>query len=231
MIDTQGQNITRQEVGIVTDGVTLRGDLSIPEGAQGIVVFAHGSGSGRFSPRNRFVAQGLQNVRLATLLLDLLTNEEERMDERTRQYRFDIDLLARRVVGATDWLLGQLKTRGLRIGYFGSSTGAAAALIASAQRPDVVSAVVSRGGRPDLAIPILGRIKAPTLLIVGGNDNMVIRLNRQALMHLRTEKRMVIIPGASHLFEEPGTLEKVVELARRWLQRYLVSARRYHKAV
>jgi len=231
MSKTPSPGLKEDTVKITAGGVTLEGQLSIPESARGIVVFAHGSGSGRFSPRNRFVAQGLQDGGLATLLLDLLTSEEERIDERTRQYRFDIDLLARRVVGTTDWLLGQSETRNLRIGYFGSSTGAAAALIAAAERPDVVSAVVSRGGRPDLAMPVLDTVKAPTLLIVGGNDTVVIELNNDALAQLRSEKKIEIIPGATHLFGEPGALEKVVALARQWFQKNLTTAEEYKKAV
>jgi len=216
---------------IVADGVTLEGHLSIPDGARGLVVFVHGSGSSRFSPRNRYVALGLKEGGLATLLLDLLTAEEERIDERTRQFRFDIDLLARRVVGVTDWLLGQSETRNLCIGYFGSSTGAAAALIAAAERSNVVSAVVSRGGRPDLAMPVLGRVRAPTLFIVGSNDTAVIALNNEALAQLFSEKKMEIVHGASHLFGEPGALEKVVVLAREWFQCYLASEEEYQKAV
>ena len=231
MMKTPKPDSKEHEVDIVTEGVTLQGRLSIPEGARGIVVFAHGSGSGRFSPRNRFVARGLNEGGLATLLLDLLTSEEERLDEQTRQYRFDIDLLAGRVVGATDWLLGQSETRNLCIGYFGSSTGAAAALIAAAERPDVVSAVVSRGGRPDLAMPVLGKVRAPTLLIVGSDDTTVVALNNDALAQLFAEKKMEIVHGASHLFGEPGALEKVVALAREWFQCYLATAQEYEKAV
>ncbi len=220
-----------KEVRIAADSATLEGQLSIPEEAQGIVVFAHGSGSGRFSPRNQFVAQGLLQGGLATLLLDLLTLEEERADARTAQYRFDTGLLAKRVVGTTDWLLRQSETRDLRIGYFGSSTGAAAALIAAAERPDFVSAVVSRGGRPDLAMNFLARVKAPTLLIVGGKDTPVITFNKDALTRIRAEKKLEIVPDASHLFEEPGALEKVVRLARNWFQQHLVSAGGYREVV
>lgn len=220
-----------KEIRIVADSAILEGQLSIPEEAQGIVVFAHGSGSGRFSPRNRFVAQGLLQGGLATLLLDLLTLEEERADARTAQYRFDTGLLAKRVVGTTDWLLRQSETRDLRIGYFGSSTGAAAALIAAAERPDFVSAVVSRGGRPDLAMNFLARVKAPTLLIVGGKDTPVITFNKDALTRIRAEKKLEIVPDASHLFEEPGALEKVVRLARNWFQQHLVSTGGYREVV
>jgi len=209
---------------VSTDSITLEGNLVIPEGSRGIVLFAHGSGSSRFSPRNQFVARGLHEGRIATLLIDLLTAEEERIDLRTRQLRFDIDLLARRVVGATDWLTRQPETRDLRIGTFGSSTGAAAALIAAAERPEAVAAVVSRGGRPDLAMSVLDAVRAPTLLIVGGDDVPVIEMNREALAKLRVEKKLEIIPGATHLFEEPGALEEVVRLARNWFQKHLAPA-------
>ena len=202
--------------------VTLEGNLSLPEEARGIVLFAHGSGSSRHSPRNRYVAQVLNEAKLATLLVDLLTPDEEAVDLRTAHLRFDIGLLAGRLVGATDWLTQYPDTRDLRIGYFGASTGAAAALVAAAQRPDAVGAVVSRGGRPDLAGPALTRVRAPTLLIVGGNDFEVIELNRRALALLRCEKRLEIVPGATHLFEEPGALEEVARLAREWFERYLM---------
>lgn len=212
-------------VRVAAGQVTLEGNLAIPEGAQGIVLFAHGSGSSRFSPRNRYVAGVLRQGGLATLLIDLLTEEEEAVDIRTRHLRFDIGLLAQRLIGATDWLMQQPESRRLRIGYFGSSTGAAAALVAAAERPDAVGAVVSRGGRPDLAGPALPRVQAPTLLIVGGNDVPVIGLNRDALAQLRLdEKELTIVPGATHLFEEPGALEEVARLARRWFQRYLTSS-------
>ena len=210
-----------RSVHVTTDSGTLEGILAIPEDAEGIVLFAHGSGSGRFSPRNQFVARGLHEGGLATLLIDLLTAEEEKIDSRTKHLRFDTDLLATRMVGATDWLLREPDTRSLRIGYFGSSTGAAAALVAAAQRPDAVGAVVSRGGRPDLAIPILDVVKAPTLLIVGGDDVPVIALNREAMEGMRVEKKLEIIPGATHLFEEPGTLEEVVRLAQAWFRQHL----------
>jgi dienelactone hydrolase len=201
--------------------VTLSGDLCIPSSATGIVLFAHGSGSSRFSPRNRYVAQVLQTSGLATLLFDLLTTSEEELDIRTRQLRFDVDLLARRLSAATDWVRQVAETRQLRIGYFGASTGAAAALIAAAQRPAIVDAVVSRGGRPDLAMPALAQVKAPTLLIVGGHDQAVVRMNEQALAHLRTKAKLEIIPGAGHLFEEPGTLEVAANLACDWFLRFL----------
>jgi len=202
--------------------VTLDGNLSLPAGAGGIVLFAHGSGSSRHSPRNRYVARLLNEAKLATLLIDLLTQQEEAIDMRTAQLRFDIELLAERLVAATDWLTQQPETRHLRLGYFGASTGAGAALVAAAERPDVVGAVVSRGGRPDLAGPALERVKAPTLLIVGGNDSPVIELNWTALAQLRCEKQLVIIPGATHLFEEPGALDEVARLAREWFKRHLM---------
>jgi dienelactone hydrolase len=186
-----------------------------------VVVFAHGSGSSRFSSRNRFVASVLEQAGLATLLMDLLTRDEEVVDQLTAHLRFDIELLAERLVAATDWLTGQVDTSQLPIGYFGASTGAAAALVAAAERPEVVKAIVSRGGRPDLAGPALSRVRAPTLLIVGSRDELVIELNRAALKELRSEKRLEIVPGATHLFEEPGTLEEVGRLARDWFVRYL----------
>jgi dienelactone hydrolase len=187
------------------------------------VLFAHGSGSSRHSPRNRYVAWLLNEVGLATLLVDLLTSEEEAIDLTTAHLRFDIGLLAGRLIGVTDWLTEHPDTRHLRIGYFGASTGAAAALMAAAERADVVGAVVSRGGRPDLAGPALTRVKAPTLLIVGGNDFPVIDLNRAALAQLHCEKQLVIVPGATHLFEEPGALDQVAQLAREWFKRYLLT--------
>jgi putative phosphoribosyl transferase len=201
--------------------VLLEGNLTLPEGARGIVLFAHGSGSSRFSPRNCYVAQQLNREKLATLLVDLLSPEEEAVDLRTARLRFNIGLLAERLVGVTDWLVRQPDTRPLRIGYFGASTGAAAALVAAAERPQIVRAIVSRGGRPDLAGPALARVEAPTLLIVGGDDTPVIELNRAALAQLRCEKRLVIVPGATHLFEEPGALEEVARLARQWSERHL----------
>lgn len=202
-------------------GVVLEGNLTVADGASGIVVFAHGSGSSRHSPRNRAVAAALREGGLGTLLLDLLTAPEEAVDERTGHLRFDIDLLANRLVGATDWLGEQDGTRDLSIGYFGASTGAGAALLAAAQRPDAVRAVVSRGGRPDLAGPALGRVRAPTLLIVGSNDPVVLELNREAFERLRCEKRLEIVPGATHLFEEPGTLDLAAALAREWFRAHL----------
>ena len=199
----------------------LQGDLIVPEGATGVVLFAHGSGSSRFSSRNRFVAEQLRTGNLGTLLIDLLTREEEAVDMRTAHLRFDIDLLAGRLVDAVAWLSEQDATRDLRVGMFGASTGGGAALVAAARVPDRVAAVVSRGGRPDLAGPALPKVKAPTLLIVGGDDVPVIGMNREAYDRLTCERRMEIVPGASHLFEEPGTLERVAELARDWFTRYL----------
>jgi len=212
---------TETAVAVPVDGLDLEGTLSVPREATGVVLFAHGSGSSRHSPRNRFVAAELQQAGLGTLLIDLLSAEEERVDARTGELRFDIGLLARRVVAATDWLAKQAAATGLPIGCFGASTGAAAALVAAAERPDVVAAVVSRGGRPDLAGDALGRVRAPTLLIVGGNDEVVLDLNRQAQATLRAETKLEIVPGATHLFPEPGKLERVAELARDWFTRHL----------
>ena len=214
--------ITRESlVRVNTDGVTLEGNLYVDAHAQGVVLFAHGSGSSRHSPRNRFVAQVLQRAGLGTLLMDLLTREEEAIDLQTRQLRFDIELLARRLVGAVDWLASDAATRELRVGCFGSSTGAAAALIAAAERPEKVGAVVSRGGRPDLAGDALPRVQAPTLMIVGGNDSVVLQLNRDALAQMGAVKKLEIVPGATHLFEEPGALERVAELAAGWFRQNL----------
>jgi putative phosphoribosyl transferase len=210
-------------VSVGAANVQVQGDLRIPSAAEGIVVFAHGSGSGRHSPRNQFVADVLVSTGLATLLIDLLTEEEEIIDQQTGELRFDIPLLAERLGGVTDWLAGDPSTAGLSIGYFGASTGAAAALIAAAERPQLVRAIVSRGGRPDLAGPVLRRVGQPTLLIVGGEDDVVIHLNRQALQELGGIKQLVIIPGATHLFEEPGALEHVAALASEWFRRYLAA--------
>jgi dienelactone hydrolase len=208
-------------VAIPADGVLLEGDLTVPPHAPGIVVFAHGTGSGRFSPRNRAVAKVLVDAGLATLLMDLLTAEEETADLRTGHLRFDVALLGRRVVSTIDWLAEKAAVGQLPVGCFGASTGAAAALIAAAERPERVGAVVSRGGRPDLAGEALLRVTAPTLLIVGGNDPEVLRLNRQALGLLAGEARLEVVPGATHLFEEPGALERVAVLAREWFRRHL----------
>jgi dienelactone hydrolase len=213
-------------ISIAVGKTILNGDLVIPPQARGVVLFAHGSGSSRHSPRNQFVARELQSSGLATLLIDLLTPEEEAIDLRTRHLRFDIGLLADRLTGAVEWLTARPATRELRIGLFGASTGAAAALVAAATRPEAVGAVVSRGGRPDLAGKhVLHTVRAPTLLIVGGIDPDVIDLNRTAFDELRTAKDLTIVPGASHLFEEPGTLEEVAKLARAWFLRHLGTER------
>ncbi|MFW6158850.1 MAG: dienelactone hydrolase family protein [Planctomycetota bacterium] len=212
------RNVVRIEI----DSARLEGSLVIPDGARGLVLFAHGSGSSRHSPRNRFVAGQLQKKGLGTLLFDLLTTEEDRIDRVTRELRFDIGLLGRRLVGATDWFLKRPESEGRTIGYFGASTGAAAALVAAAERPDVVEAVVSRGGRPDLAPDAIPRVTAPTLLIVGGRDLTVLQLNRQTLDRLTAEqKRLEVVPDATHLFEEPGALEKVADLAGDWFAQSL----------
>ena len=208
-------------VSIEAGGITLEGNLSVPEGATGVVLFAHGSGSSRHSRRNRYVARVLNEAGLATLLMDLLTAEEERIDAVTGHLRFDIGFLAGRLVSATGWLMAQPATRELPIGYFGASTGGGAALVAAAQKPDDVGAVVSRGGRPDLAGAALAHVQAPTLLLVGGNDYPVIPLNQSAFAQLRCLKKLVIVPGATHLFEEPGTMEEVARLARDWFLEYL----------
>jgi dienelactone hydrolase len=203
----------------------IDGDLTIPSRAQGLVVFAHGSGSSRFSRRNREVAQTLEDGGFATLLLDLLTREEDAIDLRTREYRFDIDRLAHRVVAAIDWAGGESDIAELPIACFGASTGAAAALIAAAERPNGVRAVISRGGRPDFAGDALPRVQAPTLLIVGGADDVVIELNRAAMQRMRVHVELEIIPGATHLFEEPAALEQVSRLAAAWCRRYLSRVR------
>ena len=216
------QSVEERLVRVKAGSATIEGNLNLPEGARAVVLFAHGSGSSRFSSRNRYVARMLNEAKLATLLIDLLTPEEEAIDQRTAHLRFDIRLLAGRLVSATDWLTQNVDTRHLSIGYFGASTGAAAALVAAAERPKVVHAVVSRGGRPDLAGAALPRVRAPTLLIVGGDDVQVIELNRAALALLRCEKQLVIIPGASHLFEEPGALDEVARLAREWFRQHLI---------
>jgi putative phosphoribosyl transferase len=209
------------EVQIHAGRAVLPGNLNIPEDASALVLFAHGSGSSRHSPRNQFVARTLNEAGLATLLFDLLTPEEEAIDMQTREHRFNIHLLAERLVHATKWAKQQPQTCDLRIGYFGSSTGGAAALMAAVDAPQNVDAVVSRGGRPDLAGEALPKVKAPTLLIVGGNDDIVIELNDQARDKMRCEVRLEIIPGATHLFEEPGALEKVAKLASDWFIAHL----------
>jgi putative phosphoribosyl transferase len=209
------------EVQIPAGRAVLSGNLTIPENAMALVLFAHGSGSSRHSPRNQFVARTLNRSGLGTLLLDLLTPEEEALDVYTREHRFNIGLLAERLVHATKWAREETQTRDLRIGYFGSSTGGAAALVAAAELPQDVSAVVSRGGRPDLAGDGLPKVQAPTLLIVGGNDDIVIELNEMARDQMRCEVRLEIIPGATHLFEEPGALEHVAKLASDWFSLHL----------
>jgi putative phosphoribosyl transferase len=209
------------EVTVQAGAVGLEGHLALPETTEALVIFAHGSGSSRHSPRNRFVADTLNEAGLATLLFDLLTAEEDRIDARTRELRFNIGLLADRLTGTVDWAGGYTATRELRIGLFGASTGAAAALITAAQRPAAVGAVVSRGGRPDLAGDALPRVQAPTLLIVGGEDTQVLALNRRASDALRAEKRLEVVPGATHLFEEPGKLDDVARLACEWFRRHL----------
>jgi len=210
---------SEREVRIAPDG--LMGDLVLPEKASGIVLFAHGSGSSRHSPRNRYVAEVLQQGGFATLLLDLLTAAEEQVDLTTGHLRFDIGLLAERLLEAADWLQREQETHRLPVAFFGASTGAGAALVASAERPTLIEAIVSRGGRPDLAGPALQNVVAPTLLIVGGEDHTVIRLNQRAMEALRCEKRLEIVPGATHLFEEPGRLEEVANLARDWFHSHV----------
>jgi putative phosphoribosyl transferase len=214
-------SLESRTVSIPVGSVRLEGDLAIPRGAVGVVLFAHGSGSSRHSPRNRFVASELRKAGLATLLMDLLTADEERAEAYTRHLRFNIELLAQRLAAAAHWLAVQRETSGLPVGYFGASTGAAAALVAATQAPNRVAAVVSRGGRPDLAGEALPAVSSPTLLIVGSKDVDVIELNRQALDALRCQKDIKIVQGASHLFEEPGTLEEVAQLACDWFRRHL----------
>jgi putative phosphoribosyl transferase len=208
-------------VRVPADQVELEGTLGVPEGASGVVLFAHGSGSSRHSPRNRYVARALREAGLATLLIDLLTPEEEELDLRTAHLRFDIGLLAKRLAAATDWSMENPRTQNSKVGYFGASTGAGAALVAAAQRPDSVGAVVSRGGRPDLAGDALPLVKAPTLLIVGAEDVPVIRMNEEAMERMGGETKLEIVAGAGHLFEEPGALEEVARLASGWFTRHL----------
>lgn len=208
-------------VRIMLDNTAIEGDLAVPKGAKGIVVFAHGSGSSRFSPRNQYVAEVLNKAGIATLLIDLLTQEEEQIDIQTAQYRFDIERLADRLAHATEWVKENPSTRNLNIGYFGSSTGAAAALIAAAKQPRYIRAIVSRGGRPDLAMDYIPDVKAPTLFIVGGDDAVVIELNKKAMKIFPVENKLEIIQGATHLFEEPGKLEQVAKLAADWFQKQL----------
>ena len=213
--------VAEEALSIAIGAITLEADLALPVDPMGLVVFCHGSGSSRFSRRNRAVAEALREARLATLLLDLLTAEEEWVDQITGEHRFNIDMLGRRVVDVVDWTRKHPELRALGLGLFGASTGAAAALIAAAERPTVVRAVVSRGGRPDLARDALPQVQCPTLLIVGGEDIAVIELNRDAMRQMRAPVRLEIVPGATHLFEEPGALEKVSQLSADWFQRYL----------
>jgi dienelactone hydrolase len=216
--------VTAREVLVDAAGELLQGQLNLPPGTESLVLFAHGSGSSRFSPRNRMVAEQLNRAGIGTLLFDLLSADEHKVDEITREFRFDIPLLARRLAAAVDWAADQGDMTPLNFGLFGSSTGAAAALIAAAERPGKVGAVVSRGGRPDLAGDFLPRVLAPTLLIVGGEDQQVIQLNRQAAELMRGSpqlRQLKIVPGATHLFAEPGTLEEVVRLAIGWFRQYL----------
>jgi putative phosphoribosyl transferase len=221
MFKDTAERVQEQAMRFLTGGVTLVGDLCLPASANGVVIFAHGSGSSRFSPRNRSVAKVLNRANLATLLIDLLTSEEEAVDIQTAELRFDIPLLAERLQGAAEWVARHGETCHMLIGYFGASTGAAAALVAAAKYPKNIAAIVSRGGRPDLAGNALAHVHAPTLLIVGERDPQVIRANRMARADMQTSSELELIPGATHLFEEPGTLEQVAELACRWFLRYL----------
>jgi putative phosphoribosyl transferase len=211
------ENVVRVPV----DGDFIEGNLRVPSDAKGIVLFAHGSGSSRFSPRNQYVANVLNNAEIATLLIDLLTEDEEKVDVRTRQFRFDIGLLTERLISAAEWLKNNPRTQKLKLGVFGSSTGAAAALNAAAKLPEDVVAVVSRGGRPDLAMENLAEVRAPSLFIVGGRDVVVINLNKKAMAEVSAEKKLEIVAGATHLFEEPGRLEEVARLATEWFLKYL----------
>lgn len=222
MSSSSNDNKRGAEVRIPADSIYLEGKLYLPEGARGIAVFVHGSGSSRHSPRNQYVAEELQKEGIGTLLFDLLTVEEERLDMLTRSLRFDIELLSKRLIDVTGWLLSRPDTKNLNIGYFGASTGAAAALIAAKEHASTVKAVVSRGGRPDLAESALMYVKAPTLLIVGGRDAQTINLNQWALDRMNMpEKELQIVPGATHLFEEQGALEEVARLAVKWFKKYL----------
>ncbi len=215
--------VEEREVAFSSQGAPLQATLAVPARASGIVVFAHGSGSSRFSPRNRYVASVLQDAGIATCLVDLLTGAEEEVDLRTGELRFDVELLAQRLLAAGDMLAAEPATRELPLGYFGASTGAAAALVAAARRPEGVRAIVSRGGRPDLAGPALAEVRAPTLLVVGGRDLVVLELNRQAMAAMRCPVELEVVPGATHLFQEPGALERVAELARDWFLSHLGS--------
>jgi putative phosphoribosyl transferase len=209
------------EMKIPLGNVVVEGTLTLPPGTKGVVLFAHGSGSSRFSPRNQYVAKEFNKATIGTLLFDLLTQEEEEIDMVTAEYRFNIPLLAQRLIGVTEWLRNDSQTKKLAFGYFGASTGAAAALIAAAKLPNEIAAVVSRGGRPDLAGDYLPNVVAPTLLLVGGLDAEVIELNHEAMDQMTAEKKLTIIPGATHLFEEPGTLEQVAKFSKDWFLRYL----------
>lgn len=213
--------IEERPITINVDNLTLAGALHIPEHASGVVIFAHGSGSSRFSPRNQYVAKTLHAAKIGTLLFDLLSKEEEQIDNRTRELRFNIPLLASRLIVATETLLAEPAFKSLKIGYFGASTGAAAALMAAAHEASIIQAVVSRGGRPDLAGAALAKVKAPSLLIVGSLDTDVIALNKKAMASLNCTHRLEIVPGASHLFEEPGTLDKAAALSNQWFTQYL----------
>lgn len=216
-----------REVLMDASGVTLEGTLALPKDPRGLVLFAHGSGSSRHSPRNQYVAQIIRSNGVGTLLFDLLTRQEESVDRYTGEFRFDIAFLAKRLIAATHWIANDAATRDLKLGYFGASTGAGAALVAAAELPKVVSAVVSRGGRPDLAGNALGLVEAPTLLIVGGDDEPVITMNREALARLKcSDKKLVIVPGATHLFEEPGTLEAVAKLAAEWFSNHFMPSKK-----
>ena len=216
------RNRTEREISICAGAMALRGTLGLPEQPKGVVLFAHGSGSSRSSPRNRHVARVLQSRHMATLLFDLLTSDEEIIDRRTAELRFNIELLAGRLIGATKWIMCQPEVVELPVGYFGASTGAAATMVAAAELPGVISAIVSRGGRADLAGNSLHSVHSPVLLIVGGEDGPVITLNREALVELGSaEKKLVIVPGATHLFEEPGKLDEVATLASDWFDRHL----------
>ncbi len=216
------QETKEETVVIHVDRGTIEGNLRVPHNAKGIVLFAHGSGSSRFSPRNQYVAKVLNSAKIGTLLIDLLTKEEEEIDDATGEFRFDIGLLSRRLEAATKWLKKNAATKSLPVGYFGASTGAAAALIAATKFPEAVKTIVSRGGRPDLALDYLQKVKAPTLFIVGGKDTVVIDLNRKALAQISAEKKLEIVPGATHLFEEPGKLEEVAKLSVEWFSTHLI---------
>jgi putative phosphoribosyl transferase len=213
--------LIEKEISVTLGEATVEGNLTVPHNARGIVLFAHGSGSGRFSPRNQYVAKEFNKSQIGTLLFDLLTSAEEEEDLITAEYRFNIPLLADRLVGATEWLKKSSITHSLKLAYFGASTGAAAALIAAAKLPNDIMTVISRGGRPDLAEQYLPKVKAPTLLLVGGYDEEVIELNKQAMVKMTAEKKLVIIPGATHLFEEPGKLEEVARISTEWFLNYL----------